>query len=355
MTFTLRMQDPQSRAMTLLEALLQASAGTGRGAGVFSFASPGGVRLLLGDPDFSRFLQRGEFELIVGLDAVTVPATLTALGQAQTQYTGLMVSAFSHQRQGTLFHPKLCWFADGASGRVLLGSGNLTRGGLLKNWEAFADVLLDGTSLDRMLDVWNQWRALNAASLRPVDDAAVIERARRNEIERRERHEEDVVEDVDVEVGVAPPTAVMLVAEIPKGGEGRGTRWNQANFDIGSFMEFFQLEPGRFERVLLWPVDAAGRVGDVEVRQSVSVRSRNFRIELGQAAGRPYPPTGRPIAVFLRVAPHSFRYRLIMTGDVGYASVAAWLAREWTGRPDRMRRITTSFIEFRAVAPEIPI
>lgn len=355
MTFTLRMQDPASGSRTLLEALLEASAHTQRGAGVFSFASPGGVQLLLGDPDFGRFLQRGQFDLIVGVDAVTVPGSLTALGNAQAQYPGLMVSAFCHERRGALFHPKLCWFANDDNGQILVGSGNLTRGGLLKNWEAFADVSLEQDSLHAMLNAWSEWRTSNAAALRPVDDAVAVQCARRNERERRERHEEEAVEEVDVNVGNASPGAEMLIAEIPRAAD----RWNQANFDLATFRNFFQLEPDSFQRVLLWPVDAAGRVGDTpEVRKGVSVKSRNFRIELGQAAGREYPETGRPIAAFLRVAPRSFRYRLIMTGDPGYASVAEWLDREWArrgGRADRRQRITTTFSEFTAAAPEIPI
>jgi hypothetical protein len=308
------------------------------------------VQILLGDPDFGKFLQRSEFDLIVGVDAVTIPASLTALARAQTRYPKLLVSVFCHDRPGALFHPKMCWFSNSDSGRVLIGSGNLTRGGLLKNWEAFADVHIAGDNLTGMLNEWESWRTSNTSYLRSVDDESVVRRAQRNEFER-ERHEEEAVEDVDIQVGLAPPLAEMLIAELPRS----GNRWNQANFDIATFREFFQLEPDSFQRVLLWPVDAAGRVGEVEERQSVSVKSLNFRIELGQAAGRPYPAAGRPIAVFLRAAPRSFRYRIIMTGDAAYARVAAWLDSKYTGRADRVKRITTTFGEFASAAPDIPI
>ena len=131
MAFSLRFQDPASEAANFLELLLESSGDSDRGAGIFSFASVHGVSLLLADAAFEAFLRRSQFELVVGVDAVTVPAVLHRLRDAQDQYGGLRARAFFHRRAGTLFHPKVCWFARGTAGRVFVGSGNLTRSGLL--------------------------------------------------------------------------------------------------------------------------------------------------------------------------------------------------------------------------------
>ena len=82
----------------------------GSGFAIFSFASRGGVRLLFSDPDFSGFLDRAKFQLIVGVDAVTTPDVLTMLADEATSYAGLQARVFLHSRKAALFHPKVCWF-----------------------------------------------------------------------------------------------------------------------------------------------------------------------------------------------------------------------------------------------------
>ena len=166
------------------------------------------------------------------------------------------------------------------------------------------------------------WFDRNQEFLCELDDQAVLERARRNEGERRRRHEEDEVEAVDSQTSGAPSGDIVLLAEIPKG----STRWNQANFDLDNFKKFFQLQPGTLRRVVLLPVSPDGTVGDPEVRPSVDVKSQNYRIELGLASGLDYPENGRPIGLFLRIGPRRFRYRLLMPDDAAYGDVQDFLA-----------------------------
>ena len=83
MAFSLRFHDPASEAANFLELLLESSGDSDRGAGIFSFASVHGVSLLLADAAFEAFLRRSQFELVVGVDAVTVPAVLHRLRDAQ--------------------------------------------------------------------------------------------------------------------------------------------------------------------------------------------------------------------------------------------------------------------------------
>lgn len=347
MAFSLRFQQPGSELETVLELLTASADAAEIGGAVFSFATAEGVRLLLEDEAFKALLDRGEFYLIVGVDAVTVPAALDLLRQAEEEHVSLRVRVFYHETSGVLFHPKLAWFAMEGVGRVLVGSANLTRGGLLKNWEAVGRSELDTKGLATLLAQWERWLDDNQHNLLPVGDPRVIARARRNETDRRRRHEEIEVEAADTEVGVVDPDTPVLVAEIPRS----DVRWKQANFDLQTYQEFFQLSPGLHRRVVLIPVAQDGSVGDPEVRQGVSVKSHNFRLELGQATGRNYPETGRPIGVFLRIGTRQFRYRLLMPGEDDHAAVAAMLSSRWEGRKDRIKRVRLRADELVDVIP----
>src|SRR3989344_707374 len=65
---------PVLKSDSLHEALLQSCDGAVSGGGAFSWASKGGIDLLLCDDTFLPLIQKGQFELIVGTDAVTTPA-----------------------------------------------------------------------------------------------------------------------------------------------------------------------------------------------------------------------------------------------------------------------------------------
>lgn len=347
MAFDLRIQDPNAADATLLELLLECTENASHGAGVFSFASTGGAKLLFEDTVFSKFIRRHKFELIVGVDAITVPATLNFLQNAETAHKKLSVRVFFHRQPGVLFHPKFCWFASRKHARILVGSGNLTRNGLLRNWEAFSDTRLPRKEQIRLSKNWAAWRAANAALLRPAADPEVVARAKQNETARRQRHEED-------DTGLATAStgdASVLLAEIPRG----SSRWNQANFDIATFKQFFDLQPGIYRRVVLFPIQRNGTAGEPELRPSVSVRSRNYRIELGLASGLPYPENGRPIGLFLKIGPRRFRYRVLMPGSAEHAAASAFLARSRSLPANRMAREIMSWTEFKAACPKVAI
>ena len=71
---TLCIQDPTDpNSEYLIDTLLEASNGATRGGGAFAFLSRGGVQLFLRDPGFAAFASAGAFDLVVGVDAITVP------------------------------------------------------------------------------------------------------------------------------------------------------------------------------------------------------------------------------------------------------------------------------------------
>lgn len=356
------LQDPTDPTTTyLIEALLKASSGAIAGGGGFAFASSGGVGLLFND-QFGEFLEEATFRLVVGTDAVTNPKALEKLAQVQEAYPNLEVQAFLNNKAGSLFHPKFCWFEHDEGGVVVAGSGNLTRGGLRGNWEAFTVNAVSDALIEKTEAYWDAWIQANAAALRPVDDPAVIERASKNVIAAKVIQK--ALEDAGVEVaepaeealddaGPQPdPASEVLIAEIPKG----STRWNQANFDLATFTNYFGANPGSAHSVFFFHVGNDGTLPEEpEHRPAVAVKSRNFRFELEAAAHLDYPETGRPIAIFVRVAVRTFWYELLMPGEAAHTTVAQYLKQNHPIAEGRVRRVTIPFALLQKILPKSPI
>ena len=156
-----------------------------RGDGIFAFASRGGVDSLIVDPDIQDFLCELSMSLIIGIDAITTRNTLIRLQELEQEIEHLNVRVFQNA-SNALFHPKVARF-EYPDGRrtMIVGSGNLTPGGLRQNFEAFsimraaADETLDVTSWDRFLTE-------HAADLRAIDESA-LERAARNTLHGNQR------------------------------------------------------------------------------------------------------------------------------------------------------------------------
>jgi HKD family nuclease len=142
----LRIQQPGDPESALLEAILTACQGAESGGGIFAWASASGVQLLIEDEAFVDLATTGPFRLVIGVDAITDAKALDELSRAEKRFKGLEVRAFLHNEPNVLFHPKCCWFRRGAEVRLIVGSGNLTLGGLRGNWEAFAEDTLKGTT-----------------------------------------------------------------------------------------------------------------------------------------------------------------------------------------------------------------
>ena len=362
----LHIQDPADPGAPFLhEKILELCQGAARGGGAFSFASSDGVNLLMKDEVFRAFLKGGSFELVVGVDAITNEKALATLKQATAELPKLDVKVFYHQRPQTLFHPKFCWFRHGSKNTLLTGSGNLTVRGLRGNWEAFGIGEVGGAGADSLETQWAGWRKVHESRLRAVDDPVVVARAAKNirqpSIPITPGEESEVEPEQDTgqttPITLTPPTTqpattcAVLLAEIPASGD----RWKQANFDLETFQTFFGAEPGLFRRVVFQHVNAAGELEAMENRPSVDVKSQNYRFELDAAAGKPYPTTGRPIGVFIRLAPRTFRYRLLMPSDPDYPIVNAALRSMWKGRADRMRRVPTTTAVIANIWPNSPL
>lgn len=333
---------------TLLEHLLLESIGAARGGGIFDWANVNGVRSLLEDSTFDEFLVAGNFRLFVGTDSITDGPAVERLVSLSTTRPRLDVRAFLSPTT-SLFHPKLAWFEHDDRLSLIVGSGNLTMGGLRSNWEAFVNLRLAGKESQEALDSIESFLTSVTDHLLPISDPRVRERASKNSGNERtlRRSAPSATPAQTATVAVED----VLIAEIPKAGE----RWAQANFDLESYEGFFGARAGTQRRISLHHVDEHGNLGEVESRPSVEVVSRNYRFELAAARGLAYPAGGSPIGIFLRLATGEFLYSLLLPGDTGYQEIDALLATHWRGRADRKRRLRFSVEDVRAAWPDSPL
>ncbi len=365
----LHVQDPTyANSYSLHEALISVCACAKSGNGAYAFVSRAGADIFFGDVEIESMLNRGSYQLIVGIDQITNTSTIERLVEYQNRYSSLKISAFLHNSRNSLFHPKISFFSDNNGyGSLVIGSGNLTTGGLRKNREAFAVVSLSQQELVNINAYWNDWVAKSADYLKPLTDSDVLRRVAANTVRAKAWKKIIVPEGIPVDIDELPSDSesteesiewnyqddnLVLFAEIPRS----GNRWNQANFDVTTFENFFGAKAGdNSQRILLRNVVSDRVLGDIEVRPSVSVRSQNYRFELEAAAGLDYPVNGRPIGIFIRLSTRMFIYKLFMPVDDKYDEILDWMNANWSGSADRMKRITVEAGTVNSILNQTPL
>lgn len=379
-------QDPlYADSKLLLDAMLECCPSALSGAGAYAFVSADGINLLIGDPFFSNFLERGRFLLIIGMDEISNTRSLAALNHYMTIHPNLEVKAFLHNTTGSTFHPKFCWFDCGDHGYVITGSGNLTQKGMQRNREAFEAKTVTPDELRSIVEYWNSWLESVDTFLLPLDDEAVVQRAEENTHRMRAVHprhtrlvvrpqtttaptEEYPAPAVTPEGGETPETAIyvddelgsweydatsaVLICEIPRGER----RWNQANFDANTFRTYFESTPGVTGQMalILRDVKYDGSMGEIRHRPPVSVASHNYRIELSVERGTAYPDNGRVLGVFVKLSSRTFLYSLIFPANAEHSVLQAKLDGE-RQRHDRLVRYQTDAEELQRLVPSLPI
>lgn len=377
----LHIQDPTNpESDYLVDTLLDACASAQAGGGAFAFLSAGGVQLLLKDELFSQFLERGRFDLLVGVDAITDHAAIAALGEVRQQHPSIGARVFVPSHSRSIFHPKVAWFDQGNGGLLIAGSGNLTAGGLRWNIEAFAVERLDAPSMAALRAQWDAYLQLTADCQLDPGDPRVLALLERNALRRRAMREAGIAEPegageenlpiapveeaggpaheraapADQPADAVPPISAeteILVAEIPRA----SARWGQANFDQATFFGFFGASQSVQRRAYFFHLRADGTLGFQEVRPAVAVASSNYRFELDAASGLDYPSNGRPVGVFAKVGARTFVYMLLMPGDAGHDEMSNLLDRTAIVPAGRMRRLSFRAEEVQAAWPAAPL
>jgi HKD family nuclease len=136
--------------------------------------------------ELAAFSQRGKVSMSVGIDAGgTSVEGLSALLDALQDRGDIWVY---HNASSSTFHPKVYLFKNAHAAELVVGSGNLTEGGLFTNYEASLKVSLDLqksehvvllTEVETMLDRWCNSQEgicyrLDAALLKILTDREIV-------------------------------------------------------------------------------------------------------------------------------------------------------------------------------------
>jgi len=347
MTVTLSLHEADGQADSLLEHLLEACRGADRGGGVFAWANRPGVRALLEHPDFVAFADDAIFDLVVGMDSITDEAALNLLMERSAAQSNISVRAFVHDLR-PLFHPKLSWFGKGSAITLIVGSGNLTRGGLESNWEACVIAELDGSAAADVEAKLSDWLSLWDKELLPLDHPKVRKCAQANR--GREREFRNLRSRPPVADAGLDPAATVLVAEI-----GGGARWKQGDFTKEILTKFFGYTGPDSERwINLLLVHSDGTTVGPNAVKVFRVKSSNYRAELAGIQGS-YPLEGAPIGVYARVTEDDYRYVLVRPNDDGHSLLADYLDSNRLGGPKSRQRRLTTVAEISVVWPDAPL
>ena len=143
----------------------------------------------------------------------------------------------------------------------------------------------------------------------------------------------------------------VLIAEI-----GGGPRWKQVNFPVDIFEHFFGAHRGdNSYQIELQNVSEGGNSGDVEIRQAVSVKSRNYRFEINcQETQGPYPGVvNRPIGIFIKTDNSKFLYTVLLPEHCNYEKIKEYLYRESKNKDRELKRAIVHTEAMHALYPEL--
>ena len=318
-------QDPTHTETTYLyEAILAAALKASHWRGLYAFATHDGVDHLIKDNIVHDLINRGgEIDLVVGIDAVTNRATLERMQEFEHQHANFRTKVFWNEHPG-LFHPKISDFRLIGGGRVLIvGSGNLTLGGLMKNFEAYTIITAThGDGID--IGAVEEFLERHGNGIKHIDEE-VLEHAARNIVRPIDGARRRRVRIRRLELASSAPGARaaagfdrILLAQVPAAGD----RWSQVHFNAEVIAQYFRMHRLETERVCLTPVSADAKRDKAEIRRCVfSAANKNHKIEIGAAKNLTYPQDGRPLLIFRERVLRTYDYMLLMPGEDGYGSV----------------------------------
>ncbi len=333
-----------------------------------------------------------EIVFIIGVDQFGTS------NEALDQLLEMNVNSYIYYTSSTIiFHPKIYLFEGTEDVAIIVGSNNLTQKGLVQNIEG--SVLIKYTKnekvdfLKQIEEYYFTIFAGNDPNLYKLTTKLIDELVKdgivKKEIEVRKiynikkpelsskkdksyppRALQKIPKDFHPSISSEATTSLIptadalpqsnspitleakevLIAQI--GGPGR---WQQVNFPIALFQEYFGATAGdNSYTVQIRHIEDNGTLNEVENRQTVTVLSKNYRIELGATAGKKYPPLpDRPIVVFIKRAGNEFLYKLFMPSDNDYSNISSYLSESYDGPERQLQRILISSDELKDNCPEL--
>lgn len=358
-----------------------------------AFASYGGVSAL------TKYIEEGKakgmkIKVVLGIDQKGTSK------EALEEVLAWNIDArIFHTSSKNIFHPKVYLFENRDIFTLIVGSSNLTVPGLVQNIECSLLIkdTIDPSSVHD--DFYRYWKGIldgTETHLYPVNQELIDELFAKkyilSETERAKRY--DNGDDGDkitssgtslfkkatiqpLPVGFRPQRHVMvkkvkqdstkgktpkteesllvgeevLIAEI-----GGGPRWKQVNFPVNIFEDFFGAERGNNAyNIKLMNIAKDGSLGEVEIRQAVSVKSRNYRFEIkcSETEGA-YPGNDkRPIGLFVKLYNDEFLYQVLKYGDKGYIKIKEYLYKETKNNARELKRAIVHVEAIHAIYPEL--
>ena len=269
-----------------------------------------------------------EFHWIVGIDAITTADSLACLRGIEDATGGrCSVRAFSSPSRG-LFHPKFFLFEriDG-TGTVIVGSNNLTIGGLENNFEvALILDCLSASELEMWHDLWQQAAAVEDA-LHVISDELISQvreqRRRENRGRRRgspRRRRAPLVREAEPE---DESGGLRVFLRHVAGG---GGRTSQFHFSKWASQHFFHIDPGDTRPISLQCVRPGNVLGQMEPdrRLVYSDVNRNHKIEMQDLKRLPagYKAPDKAVLVIQEVDVDRYRYMVLVQGEPGHRELS---------------------------------
>lgn len=368
-----------------------------------AFASYGGISAIT--PYITQEKQRGvTIKVILGVDQKG-----TSKEALEEVLSWNVDSKIFHTQSVNIFHPKIYLFENTDIFTLIVGSNNLTTMGLVKNIEC--SLLIKDTKGDHSVhnDFYAYWKSIldgTEVNLYPITqeliDNLFSDGIITTEYERAERYDNGRDSNSDnrkksftfnvsqlqknpdgflpkrrsvkakrVSAKQSPAESAKLEVSVsneilPIDGEevliteiGGGPRWKQVNFPVEIFENFFGAERGNNTyNIELMNIAQDGSLGEVELRQAVSVKSHNYRFEIHcQETEGPYPGNDkRPIGIFIKIDNNSFAYQVLLSSHNAYKGIKKFLYNESkVRRKDELRRHIVHIEAIHALYPELVI
>lgn len=283
----------------------------------FAFVTARGINLLFDQAEEVKAnLEHVRMHLVIGMDAITDTKAIEKLSALCLKYQNFSVQVFL-PRSGGIFHPKFSWIKKGETGVVIIGSGNLTNGGLKNNFEAFSVIKINQQTVKVVEDNWKKFLTDNPDSLFSLDEKEVKEAAQQNTklkiAIKKIRKEAGKIVDPDV---IPEKGSAVFIEELTKGRGGKQR-------DVGKWAakNYFGTNP----KLFLTHINDQGQRGNEELRKISSKGSVNFAIDLDASKGLKPINGHMPIAVFIRTNPQNFFYHIVSANSVHYETVSDYL------------------------------
>lgn len=186
----------------------------------------------------------GTFEFLVGLDGkITDPRALKFLYELVQQNTNVSLYCYTTPEKASIYHPKVYLLQNANQITAIVGSSNLTVGGLKTNIEA--NVLLHGTGQDEAIDdLYSTYARLKFQPGRVIPDEETLDlyaqayRGARKAQAANRKTKDDVVTRLEEKLKTLRP---------PKVARRDLTGWRKLIYDIVPEGEFTNQQIYAFE------------------------------------------------------------------------------------------------------------